>query len=316
MTIIPRNPKEWVACFADGTALLCAPVRARDPTSPPTTLYNGDFVAVRPSGTRRDDSFIRPDKEWIAQIRGLVLHRELGQIVELRWFLPCGDIQPAHGVSADPIIASLGQNEIIALAHHTYDFVDNIFRKVTIHELSFTEPSSRIYSPGTLFTRTELRLTRRRDVTGVQYTADVCHTVCKDDCMHRGYYHPDHDVLRYCELCRIFYHIECMDISPTDGPTLPPPLPTRPDDLPVQPDDIEGENRYSFGDYSMWQQWLRLPVQRGCGDELSSSFERIVLAIRHEDRARGCPKKPLHVFAEAAAGQLVYYSCPHDAASL
>ncbi|OSC96131.1 hypothetical protein PYCCODRAFT_1429277 [Trametes coccinea BRFM310] len=342
MALIPRNPKDWSACFAQGNALTQVELRPRGASKNYTILRLGDFgsVILKPSGNQRDDAFLKPDKEWIAQLWGIAFHEDLGPLAELRWFLASAELPLEAHQAHNSMMASLGELEIVALHHHTYDFVDNISSPVTIQQLSVTEPSSPLCPPGTRYTRPQLQVFRYPRANGdMAHRLETGNLICKEDCLRAGLYYPDQDVLRYCEQCQTFYHIDCLEVSPNDRPTLLPPHPTRPDDLEVEPDDREGAKEYTFLDYCSWQRWLCYPLERGCGAQLHTTFERVVLAIRREDRARGCPAKPrvfltqtldtavheaykyqvdtlVHRFQDATEGDMDYYLCPKDVTSI
>ncbi|KAI9069700.1 hypothetical protein FKP32DRAFT_1559187 [Trametes sanguinea] len=100
--------------------------------------------------------------------------------------------------------------------------------------------------------------------------------------------------MRFCEGCKHWFHIQCLEVSNEAVPAL---LAAGPDRPPQPEDEIDAEDRFRHGeldfdghDFAVWTTLLHLPIQRGYPDYLSLlSFELLLEAVRDHDRVFGCP---------------------------
>ncbi|KAI8973059.1 hypothetical protein BD414DRAFT_409506 [Trametes punicea] len=101
-------------------------------------------------------------------------------------------------------------------------------------------------------------------------------------------------VLRYCENCKAWFHLDCCPTSPTPSLFLQPPASDRPPQPSSfsQASDLISLRRvpFSLTDWLTWQEVLKLPIQRGHHAEAYPlSFECLVADIRKQHRFQGCP---------------------------
>ncbi|KAI0350443.1 hypothetical protein OH77DRAFT_1413001 [Trametes cingulata] len=190
-------------------------------------------------------------------------------------------------------VTVMGEMELVALAEHTFTYADTIHAVVTVIPFQSHSVSLPIIDENTYYTREDLYF-RRHPKRDLYCMPPPCHRMCSmhPDLTER---HPAIPILRFCQECSLWLHIKCCDRADATGPSLLPPMPGRP----VQPQNVaeveelrsRGDISYTVGEWIIWTELLRLPIQRH-GHKQSKwplSFELVVARIRAQDQTYGCP---------------------------
>ncbi|OSC96326.1 hypothetical protein PYCCODRAFT_1379380, partial [Trametes coccinea BRFM310] len=253
-------------------------------------------VSLKPDGSRRNDAS-NPDAELFARVVGTVIHHKYGKLVHLRWFILQEEFSESVTVddATKALVPTIGDNELIQLAHETYQFADQINRKVPVVAFSPSRLCLPVIDEMTLYTRITLSVKWALE----PYTFNIASThndnICSRHCNLGNLLDINQEpIMRFCELCQCWFHKQCLVVSPATVSTLEELKATRP----PQPED-ESEANYLFNsgqvefsghDFSIWMSLLHRPIQRGHSDyPWLLSFERLLYAVRNHDRAWGCP---------------------------
>ncbi|KAI9068412.1 hypothetical protein FKP32DRAFT_1672210 [Trametes sanguinea] len=283
--VIPRTAVEWSKAFSDATPTSTISVLGHPPRGS-FSVKIGDYVTIKPDGSRRDDIHIQ-EEEWIARVRALATSEALGPLVKLKWFIQSGDLLPRQCSDAftTRYFTLAGTNELFPLRHQTVTHANAIHDLIQVEEFDPTIVSLRVFNHDTLYYRSNYFFERVNNSDFYRITADTAVPLCTtSDCTYHRQYCPDNHIMRYCELCSTWYHIQCIKQSDARAPTLLPrkpptnPAPSLPS-IPIPEESI-----------SQWRSLLRYPIQRGT-HQISwlLSFETLVFRIRFQDASHGCP---------------------------
>ncbi|OJT06691.1 hypothetical protein TRAPUB_2457 [Trametes pubescens] len=291
----PRNGTEWAQAFRD--ADICDTVTAwgDDHSRNSIVLQAGEFVAVVPGGNRRDDALLQ-GQECVARVSRVALSGTLGPLVKLHWFYRHAELNIISTTNAltGAFVTSMGMKELLSLSCDTFDHADMVVRIVPVIEMSLTRPTFPIIDGTTLYFRNDFSLMRSWTKNKVTLLEGKGQLICSAACLFEGVYTPERDVIRYCTKCKRWFHIGCLKASDSKWPTLLPFPPSRPKqpELPKQSNDSVPMPGYLFTamHYKFWHKMLLSPIQRGSSTvKFPLSFERLVDAIRSEQRSAGCP---------------------------
>ncbi|KAJ2970660.1 hypothetical protein NUW54_g12682 [Trametes sanguinea] len=175
-----------------------------------------------------------------------------------------------------------GENELFPIRHETITIGDAIHDIIAVEHFDPTTVSLRAFHDTTLYYRNDHYFERVNNSDFYRLPRDTVTLLCTgSECTFHGLYDPDEHKMRYCHDCATWFHIQCMEESDVESPTLPPYIrPLDPSNAP--PVSQEARDR--------WQALLRYPIQRGT-HQISGvlSFEILVLRIRMQESTRGCP---------------------------
>ncbi|KAJ3005266.1 hypothetical protein NUW54_g4418 [Trametes sanguinea] len=243
----------------------------------------GDYVTVKPDGSRRDDVHIQ-EEEWVAQVRALAIADLLGPLVKLRWFIRSRDLwlRQCSDTFTSDYFKLAGENELFPLRHETITSGDAIHEVIAVERFDPASISLRAFNDKTLYYREGYYFERVLIADFYRLPRDTVTLLCTgSECTFHGLYDPDEHKMRYCHDCAMWFHIQCMEESDVESPTLPPY---------IQPRNPSAALPVCQEAHDHWQNLLRYPIQRGTHQiGWLLSFEMLVSRIRMQESTSGCP---------------------------
>ncbi|OSC96710.1 hypothetical protein PYCCODRAFT_1472432 [Trametes coccinea BRFM310] len=281
---VPRNGSEWAQAFRQADKVEEFAITTL--TGDNLRIHPGLYVSITPDGSRRYDASLH-DAEQYAQVVATAVHAKYGK-EEFHENI-------AADVLTKDLVPTIGPKELIRLTHETYQFADRISRKVPIVAFSPCQLSLPVIDDKTYYVRTTLAVKWASQPYTLTIASYMNHDVCSDQCKLDNEFDVNKEpIMRFCERCEIWFHTQCLSVSPATSPTLLDIKATRPDQ-PADDADADrlfasGEINFSGHDFEAWTTLLYLPIQRGHVDyPWLLSFELLLLAVRAHDRAWGCP---------------------------
>ncbi|KAJ2974077.1 hypothetical protein NUW54_g11949 [Trametes sanguinea] len=280
--VIPRTAVEWARVFADARSADRIAVVGHPPRGS-FCVRVGDYVTVKPDGSRRDDVHIQ-EEEWVAQVRALATSDFLGPLVKLRWFIRNGELLPrqhSNTFTAD-CLKLAGENELFPTRHETITNGDAIHEVIAVEHFNPVTISLRAFNDKTLYYREGHYLERVNNSDFYRMPRVTVTLLCTgSECTFHGLYDPDEHKMRYCQDCTTWFHIQFLEETDSVTPTLP---------LFIRPLDPSAALSVSQEARKQWRTLLRYPIQRGI-DQIGwlLSFEILILRIRSQESTSGCP---------------------------
>lgn len=99
--------------------------------------------------------------------------------------------------------------------------------------------------------------------------------MCGSACGLRRLYHPWEHTVRWCDVCRLWFHAECCHEWKRESTTT------------EKPGYLKWTGDSSDGEDAMWAKLLKLPIERKPVANVPVSFEIIILAARNAHKAAG-----------------------------
>ncbi|KAI9068789.1 hypothetical protein FKP32DRAFT_1671927 [Trametes sanguinea] len=291
---VPRTGLEWAHVFRQADRVAEFSVTTVNGDKP--VIRPGVCVSLKPDGSRRNDAS-NPDAELFARVVATAIHWKYGKLVRLRWFITQEEFtaDKCANIFTEAIVPTIGDMELIQLAHETHQFADRIDRKISIVSFSPHRLSLPVIDDKTYYTRVNLAVDWAWEPYFLSIASPIDQEICYDECLSRNQFDINEDpIMRYCERCERWYHEQCIVPSPSGDVALLDIKPTRP----PQPEDAHeanelfqrGEIDFTGYQYTTWTTLLRRPIQRGhVGYPWLLSFELLLHAVRAHDRAWGCP---------------------------
>ncbi|KAL7284908.1 hypothetical protein ACG7TL_002222 [Trametes sanguinea] len=253
--VIPRNAVEWARVFAGARVADRIAVVGHAPRGG-FCVKVGDYVTVKPDGSRRDDVHIQ-EEEWVAQVRALAIADLLGPLVKLRWFIRSRDLwlRQCSDTFTSDYFKLAGENELFPLRHETITSGDAIHEVIAVERFDPASISLRAFNDKTLYYREGYYFERVLIADFYRLPRDTVTLLCTgSECTFHGLYDPDEHKMRYCHDCAMWFHIQCMEESDVESPTLPPY---------IQPRNPSAALPVCQEAHDHWQNLLRYPIQRG-----------------------------------------------------
>ncbi|EIW51257.1 uncharacterized protein TRAVEDRAFT_54723 [Trametes versicolor FP-101664 SS1] len=189
----------------------------------------------------------------------------------------------------------MGKNEHAVYRGETVDLANSIAKLVHVEEFVAQTVSLHVLSESSRYTRKNIAVVRSLEGNKYSILPGSSDRVCKaKNCKDMGLYRPDTHILRWCQFCRSWFHVDCLKAVLAKGPTVPKADPHRPDQYytadAIATSFAAGLIQYDHYNWTIWLNLLKLPIQRGQpGCDYPLSYELLLVAIRATNSATGCP---------------------------